>query len=114
MTLSYPETGDASTDRAFEEANAMFHRAIGALGDLVRRLEAGEFEATSDADTAVRKIDKSLELVMKERQRLEERKRKDIGAGSAGIAIDFDAARDEIGRRLARLRAASSSGSVSE
>lgn len=114
MTTLYPETGETASDRTFDEANALFHRAVGALGDLVKRLEAGEFEASADADYAVKKIDKSLELVIKERQRIEERKRKEIGAASGGIAIDFDAARDEIGRRLARLRAAGGTGGIPE
>ncbi|MCR9086474.1 MAG: hypothetical protein NXH97_07020 [Rhodobacteraceae bacterium] len=114
MTLNYPETGDTSADRTFDEANALFHRAVGALGDLVKRLEAGEFDASAEAETTVKKIDKQLELVMRERQRVEERKRKEIGAAAGGVAINFDAARDEIGRRLARLRAANGAGVVSE
>lgn len=114
MTLPYPETGDAASDRTFDEANALFHRAVGALGDLVKRLEAGEFDASAEAERTVKKIDKQLELVIKERQSVEARKRKDIGAAAGGIALDFDAARDEIGRRLARLRAASGAGRISE
>ena len=75
MTLNYPETGDTAPDRTFDEANALFHRAVGALGDLVKRLEAGEFDGSADAEQTVKKIDKQLELVIRERQRVEARNR---------------------------------------
>ncbi|MCV6598454.1 MAG: permease [Mangrovicoccus sp.] len=114
MTHTYPEQEDVSEDRMFKEANAMFHRAVCALGDLVQRIEAGEMELDAEAKQVIRALDNSSGLVLKERQRFDDRKSKQIGAAAGGcVALDFDAARVEIGRRLARLRAAEGAGGVS-
>ncbi|MEM1360136.1 MAG: hypothetical protein AAGF94_00265 [Pseudomonadota bacterium] len=114
MSSQYPEMRDTSEDRTFDEANALFHRAVGALGDLVQRLEAGDVDIASETKDVMRDIDRRMELVIKERQRFEERTRKATGAAAGGVALDFDAARDEIGRRLARLRASTGEGVISE
>ncbi|MEM1128931.1 MAG: hypothetical protein AAGH83_00260 [Pseudomonadota bacterium] len=95
------------------EAQAHFRRAARALNELIDELEAQNPENASDAVRIVRDLKNALGPALSERERLETELRKDAGIVN-GYAIDFDAARFEIGRRLACLRAAGSEGGVSE
>ena len=52
---------------------------------------------------AVRDLKTAFQLVMDERTRVE-KLRKQVAGVVGDLRLDFDAARDEIGRRLARLR----------
>jgi len=114
MTQYQPETRDAVEDLVFSTANEMLQRAVCALGDMVQRIEAGEVPVEKETKEVIRDIDQATHHMLKERQRLDERQAKQIGAAAGGcVAIDFDAARAEVGRRLACLRAAGSAGSVS-
>jgi len=57
------------------------------------------------AKIAAAEIREGAILLLKERNRVADERRKRTGAG-ADYALDFEAARDEIGRRLACLRSA--------
>lgn len=113
MTLIYPERGDDSSDNMLSEAQEIFQRTTSALNVLVRELEANNTDNAGEAARLVKELKAALYPAMAERERLEEKRKK-----SAGIvhdfAIDFDAARHEIGRRLACLRAAGGQGRVPE
>ncbi len=101
-----PDGGDAGMRQLIAEADAQFHRAIRELNAAIARLEQGA-EPGRDIVEAVRGLGKALTVAFEERARVERLRRQDGGGGGdAGPAFDFDAARDEIGRRLARLRAA--------
>lgn len=74
--------------------------------DLVRSVNAikrGEFEEAKAATQAVRDLKTALAMVMDERARVEKLSKQIAGAVGTG-SLDLHAARDEIGRRLARLR----------
>jgi hypothetical protein len=79
---------------------------------LVRTVEAirtGQQKDATAAVAAIRELRAALQTVMLERNNLEKLRRQ--GAGAVGArSIDFDAARDEIGRRLACLRNAGPGG----
>ena len=83
-----------------------------AAEDLVRahqRIGQGSVEEMKAATQSVKDLKIAFELVMAERTRIE-KLRKHVAGVAPDRAIDFDAARAEIGRRLARLRAAGGGG----
>lgn len=114
MTLITPNDGeDASSELMLSVTQEHFQRAVGKLNGLINKWEAGEFDAPVDAQRVVRDASALLVLALKERERLEEHRRKKAGVVH-DYAIDFGSARDEIGRRMALLRTARGAGAVSE
>lgn len=88
-----------------QEAQATFRRAVRALNTLVEELEDRNTDSASEATRIIRDLKQALGPALSERERIETEVRKEAGVANA-YAIDFDAARFEIGRRLDRLRAA--------
>jgi len=74
-------------------------------------LEANEARAKA-ALQAVRDFRMAYQIAMDERTRVDKLRRQVAGQAGLGVGsgVDLDAARDEIGRRLARLRDAGSGG----
>lgn len=68
----------------------------------IRKLKAGELDPKGTAQS-VRDMRAVLQLVLEERSKVAKLAKLESGA-SGGKALDFDAARAEIGRRLACLR----------
>jgi hypothetical protein len=114
MTLVTPETEGSGTEALL----ASFHGSIRDLRIVIDGLRqqaaSGEEECgialaqkvLSPAEGLIRTCRK-LEVL------LEEQRHKELGIAQGGYAIDFDAARFDIGRRLARLRAAQGAEPVS-
>jgi len=73
------------------------------LWALMRRVKQGEFEAVKGVGQATKDLRAAFQTVMEERARLERLCKQGATAAGEG-ALDLDAARAEIGRRLARLR----------
>lgn len=71
----------------------------------LRRFREGDFSEAKGASAAAKDLRAAYHLVMDERTRVE-KLRKQVAGVVHDYALDFDAARDEIGRRLARLREA--------
>ncbi|QDY68916.1 hypothetical protein [Qingshengfaniella alkalisoli] len=113
MTLIYPEAGDGSSDKLLSEAHGHFADAANALSVFIAALKAGDTTQAPEAMKLVKELKAALVPALMERERLEKTIREDAGVVN-GYAIDFDAARHEIGRRLACLRAARGAGGVSE
>ncbi|MDZ7905051.1 MAG: hypothetical protein U5N55_04240 [Cypionkella sp.] len=83
---------------------------------LHRRIEALINDESADAKAAeqsIRELRSVLQINMDERLNVEKIS-KTLAAAAAGDGYDLDSARDEIGRRLSKLRAARSDGGVSE
>lgn len=74
----------------------------------IRKVRAGETGEVRAATQAVKDLRAAFQLVMDERTRVE-KLRKQVAGVVHDYALDFDAARDEIGRRLACLRDAGGS-----
>lgn len=86
----------AATEDMFREAAEEFYLAL-------RKVRGGESGEVKAAMAAVKDLKAAFQLAMEERTRVD-RLRKQVGGAEAGQCLDFDAARDEIGRRLACLR----------
>ena len=113
MTLITPNGEGEFSEGFLSTTQQSYRHAADALLELIKQVKAGELPAATDAQRVLRDANTLLILALKERERLEERRRKEAGV-VRDYALDFGAARDEIGRRMARIRAARSSGHVSE
>lgn len=92
-------------------AEQLFSSSVAALGVALARVERGEFDKAGELVAACTALRKALALAIQERQSLGKVDTQ-VDADTHG-ALDLAAARDEIGRRLARLRAAGDAGGVS-
>ncbi|WP_235842583.1 hypothetical protein [Cereibacter sphaeroides] len=92
----------AETEKLYREAAEDLVRAR-------RKLSEGRAEEVRAAVQAVKDLKAALQLVMDERARVE-KLRRTAGGIVHDYALDIDAARREIGRRLARLRDAGQGG----
>ena len=87
----------ALAEAMYREAAVELHRAI----DAIRSGALGELKA---AQTAIRDLRAAASQVLDERGRIDKLRKQGAGQAGPGGSIDFNAARTEIGRRLACLR----------
>ncbi|QUS35147.1 hypothetical protein [Falsirhodobacter algicola] len=86
------------------ETERLYREVAEELAVATRRIGEGDMSEIANTVRAAKDLRAALHMVMDERTRLEKLRRQ-AGEGG-GTGIDLDAARDEIGRRLACLRAA--------
>ncbi|MDW4548498.1 hypothetical protein R5H32_03940 [Defluviimonas sp. D31] len=91
------------------EADELFRGYASEIAAAIRRIERGEFDRLKDGIQAVKDLRSALRIVFEERARVAQFDEAEGGC-VAGAALDLDAARDEICRRLARLREAGGCG----
>ena len=85
------------------EVEQLYRTTAEELITAVNAIRAGQFDQAQVAGRAARDLKDAAAWVMNERAHVDKlRKQTAAAAGTAGL--DLDAARDEIGRRLARLR----------
>ena len=107
MTLIKPITDDLATEECLDVAQFLFDEAVLGMNGLSKRIRAEEVVPEKDAKIVATELNAATQMLMKERDRVAELRRK--SAGIVGdYAIDFDAARVEIGRRLACLKTSAS------
>lgn len=82
-------------------AERHLRRVLAALDAAIDDVETRGAAASAQARSAASDLRKAIQTVFEERQRIE---KLDPGKQDAGDGFDLDAARAEIGRRLARLR----------
>lgn len=91
-----------------EITEAWLREAGESLSVVVEAIKSGEFGQIKEASVAVRDLKAAVQLAIYEGDRVEKLRKTDprgVGSGQ----LDLHAARDEIGRRLACLRAAGAS-----
>ena len=109
MTLICVEQENDGSAKLFADALEKFERASSALDEMIRKLESGDFSEVGDVKKIVAALDNASDLSLKARMKLDERDRKRAGIAH-DFAIDFNAARLEIGRRLDCLARAKREG----
>ncbi|MCC6007294.1 MAG: hypothetical protein JJU40_06435 [Rhodobacteraceae bacterium] len=111
-----PPEGEAGPQDMIAATELLFLSTARALSEALKRLEAGDIDKAAELPGAIAMVRKALVLALTERQAVG-KSRNEGGAGGGGgvpvAALDLAAARDEVGRRLARLRDAGGSGAVS-
>lgn len=105
MTLIKPIEDGVNEDETLAIAEDLFKEAGEILGRALSNAHQDELAGAGRLKTAVNELSLGWKMAVHERTRVaDERKSK---AGIVGsYAVDYAAARDEIGRRLALLRAA--------
>lgn len=81
---------------------ALYQELAEEILGVLTKLKAGEWDGRSSTQS-LREMRSALRLVLEERTKIAELSRQDAGSAQ-GYALDFAAARAEIGRRLACLR----------
>ena len=102
MTVKFSAGDDPPVD-LLAETEGLFRETAEELIQAVRKVKAGHYSDAKAATQAVKDLKVALEMAMDERTRVEKLRRQVTGAVGSQ-ALDLDAARDEVGRRLARLR----------
>ena len=103
MTIIKPKTEENTTDTFLAVAQDSFEQAILGMNGLSQKIRAEEVVPERDTKAVVMQLCNATNSLMKERDRVVELRKQSAGV-VGDYAIDFDAARAEIGRRLACLR----------
>ncbi|AXC50144.1 permease [Paracoccus suum] len=92
--------------QAFGTVGGLFNSCADKMQAMNDRFDRGELDDLKDAVKLAREMRGATLVMIEERNRIE-KLRKDVAGGCGGAgALDLDAAREEIGRRLACLRRA--------
>ncbi|SPJ22435.1 hypothetical protein [Palleronia abyssalis] len=109
IRLDDEESGNAKA--ALDLADEQVMEMLAALTRAKDRIFAEEDVSDAEVRQRLASVQKSIQHVFDERKRFDELRKKHAGIVH-DYAIDFDWARDEIGRRLDRLRVAKDAGGV--
>lgn len=102
MTLRFTAEGPGSKS-LISATETLYAELTEELLAVLQKLKAGEWDAKA-ATHSIREVRGALKLVLEERMKIAEFSKDAAGRDNADGALDFDAARAEIGRRLACLR----------
>ncbi|WP_246100783.1 hypothetical protein [Palleronia caenipelagi] len=112
MTINTTETVSQS------EAQHLYEIAVSSCTDILSELDllrdryrAQEDVSETEVKRALHECLRIMNHVYDHRKKFDELRKREAGAAT-GYAIDFDRARDEIGRLLDRLRAAAGTGEL--
>ncbi|MGB8815086.1 MAG: hypothetical protein WCC57_18045 [Paracoccaceae bacterium] len=108
MTIKF-SAGDGTSEGLLQAAEDFYRNIAEELAMAARKICAGETGEVKAAMQAVKDLRAAFQTVMDERTRVDKLRKQATGA-VGDRALDFDAARDEIGRRLACLRDAGGGG----
>ncbi len=92
-----------------DEAMVLYENATGAFALALREAHGEDPRKLKEVSEYARELTRVLQIVLTERAKVDALRKKQEGIVH-DFALDFDAARDEIGRRLACLRGAGSGG----
>lgn len=103
MTITFSPIDEDQPVNMLAETLKLYQRTAEELILAVNQIKDGNLDDIKAAASAVKDLKQALSWAMDERANLEKLSKAHIRGGDA---LDLDAARDEIGRRLARLRGA--------
>jgi hypothetical protein len=112
MALITPFRDEGTAAGLLEVANAHYQDALEALEIVKLHLKEGTDLSPAEIAKAAADFRRATQTLFEERKRLEDQRRKEAGVVH-DFGLDLDAARDEIGSRLDRLRAARGAEGVS-
>jgi hypothetical protein len=102
MTIEISAGAEPQVD-ILAATEGLLRDAAGDLSTAIQAMRDGRTDEAKAAIQAVKDLKTAFQMVMDERTRVEKLRRQVTGAVGAQ-ALDIAAARDEIGKRLARLR----------
>jgi HAMP domain-containing protein len=110
MTINFTATEADKTEAPQDllwVAERQLERAVIRLQHVIEEVEAGRFDQLAEAKRVTDNLTSFIRLYMDERNKVD-KLRKSLAGAVGASELDFSAARDEIGRRLALLRDAGS------
>lgn len=107
-----PETPDDTDGLYFDQAVTLYRSGSTELTDIIAEIGQGKTERAKKLAGVLSELRKASVSMMEEARHVEDLRRKLVGTVHQQ-AFDLAAARDEIGGRIARLRAARGAGGVS-
>jgi hypothetical protein len=107
---SMKPVGSPSEDDVLAVAEGLYREAAIELHRAIKALRDGQFSEVKAAQSAIRDLRATALQVLEERGKVDKLRKQIVGEVGAGGALDFGAARTEIGRRLACLRDAGGRG----
>lgn len=102
MTINF-SSGDKASADMLAITETWLREAAETLAVTVESIKSGEFGKVKDAVDCIKGLKQAVHMAIEEGNRVEKLRKQVAGSVGTG-AFDLDAARDEIGRRLARLR----------
>ena len=111
MNTYDPPTSE-DTAELVAETRILFRRSATALAKRINALEEADAPDAKATSAVVKDMRQAFGWVMEESKNVE-KVEKSLAAAGGPVGYDLDAARSEIGSRLARLRAARGDGGVS-
>lgn len=112
MSENGPGKNNNSEGNLLRLADRQIERILHELDEIIEELAARTHGADTKAKATVADLRKAIQTVFEERHRIGKLEGKD-GSCQRGGELDLDAARAEIGSRLARLRKSAGSGGIS-
>ncbi len=109
---STPETSGENVGQYFDQAAEIYRSSSKELTDIVREIGDGKTDRAKKLGPVLTEIRKASMAMMEEARNVEDLRRKLVGDVHEQ-SFDLAGARDEIGCRMARIRAARGAGSVS-
>jgi hypothetical protein len=113
MTTSIPPTGGHALEGEVTHVRALLAGLARTIRGLQQRLQTGEAQTLADAGAAMADLRAMVRIAIETEKRFEKCQQQETGRGDAR-RLELETARDTIGRRLDRLRAARDAGEVSE
>lgn len=108
MTMNF-SASDGTPEALLQATEDMYRQIAEELVRVIEKVRVGETGEAKAAIQAVKDLRSVFQTVMDERTRVD-KLRKQVAGAVGDHALDFDAARVEIGRRLACLRDAGGGG----
>ena len=102
MTIRVSADGGEAVDLA-EFTEGLLKDYAQEIARLIEKAKQGEFDEVRAIPANVKQLREVFQLVQEERGRVEKLRKQVAGIVGTG-ELDFQSARDEVGRRLARLR----------
>ncbi len=106
MTMTFSEGTEPPVDLLAITETWLRDAAV-QLAVTVETIKAGDMSRAKEAVDCIKGLKSAVQMALDEGNRVE-KLRKQVAGGAASATLDLDAARDEIGRRLACLRDAGS------
>lgn len=106
MTLIEPIEDGTAQDESLAVAELLFEEAGVILGRLLSKARQENEDVAGQVKSAMAELSRGWQLAVTERNRVADERKKSTGVVGS-YAVDYDAARAEIGRRLAGIRHAS-------
>lgn len=110
---SNSETSGENVGQYFDQAAEIYRSSSKELTDIVREIGDGKTDRAKRLQPVLTEIRKASMAMMEEARNVDDLRRKLVG-DVREQSFDLSAARDEIGSRIARIRAAGGAGGVSQ